>query len=90
MSKDKAFSATQVTKPRVQFLAIWLIFKLQNCRENPKNKNRGDTATSSHFKLSFASNKLQPDLFSNPWPLAKRQNFHYSYVYKEKEYPIFG
>lgn len=84
-SKDKAFSATRVTRLRVQLLAIWLIFKLQNCRANPKNKNRRrHILISSHLKLSFTSNKLPPDLFFNPWPLARCQNFHYSYVYKEK------
>lgn len=85
MSKDKAFSATEVTRLRVQLLAIWLIFKLQKCRANPKNKNRRRRILiPSHLKLFFTNNKLPPDLFFNPWLLARCQNFDYSYVYKKK------
>lgn len=84
-SKGKAFLGTKVTKLRVQLLAAWLNFKLQNCRTSPKNKKmRHHVLTSSPFSLPFTSHKLQPDLSFSTWPLARCQNFHYSYIYKEK------
>lgn len=84
-SKGKAFLATKVTKLRAQLLAAWLNFQLQNCRTSPKNKNmRRHIITSSHSNLPFTSHKLQPDLSFSTWPLARCQNFHYSYVYEEK------
>lgn len=65
--KGTAFLATEVIQLRVQLLAAWLHFKLQNRRTSPQNKNmRRHILTSSQFNLTSTSHKLQPALSPAP------------------------